>query len=393
MNVNIEFFDRDPIENLITCLNFKMDKVVYFGYSDLMTKERQDNTRRILKKLCDIDQVEFHVVSQRNLYSVVERLTQTLQQEQQAKNKCFFDLTGGEELPAVAMGILCREFATPMHLYDVVTQRLHMLNKREMPGIEEVVERRSIQLTLDDIIGFRGGRICYRHQKMSKSNLDNEEFKGLVDAMWEIAKDAQEKWNAVSAVFKECTKYERDTLHVSIGLGKLKELVAKRRDLASIHEFIQYLERMQQGGILTRLQVAGDMVSYRYPSEEMRECLLDAGCLLELRTYYDRKASGKYSDCRVGVHIDWDGVFKGDGQDVENEIDVMLLEGHTPVFISCKNGKVDQMALYELHTVAMRFGGRYVKKELVAGQGVSQGYLLRAEELGIVVNKEEGNEA
>lgn len=386
MNVNIEFFDKDPIENLITCLNFKIDKVVFFGQSDMMPPERQQNTERILRKLCGIEAVEFHVVSQRNLYSVLEVLTEILKREQDAKNNCFFDLTGGEELVTVAMGMLAREFRTPLHLYDVVTERLHMLNKREVPGIEDVVERRNIQLTLDDVIGFRGGRICYRHQKMSKSNLDNEEFKALVEKMWAIAKDAPEKWNAVSAVFKECTKYESDILNVSVGMGKLKSMISKRRDLDSVNEFIKYLERMQQGDIITRLQIGEDSVSYRYPSEEMRECLLDAGCLLELRTYYDRKNSGKYSDCRVGVHIDWDGVFKGAGQDVENEIDVMLLEGNTPVFISCKNGKVDQMALYELHTVAMRFGGRYVKKELVAGQGVSQGYRLRAEELGIVVN-------
>lgn len=46
-----------------------------------------------------------------------------------------------------------------------------MLNKWELPGIEESVEGRKIELTLDDIVGFRGGKISYRHQKMSKSNL------------------------------------------------------------------------------------------------------------------------------------------------------------------------------------------------------------------------------
>ena len=71
------------------------------------------------------------------------------------------------------------------------------------------------------------------------------------------------------------------------------------------------------------------------------------------------------------------------GHDVKNEIDVMLLEGFCPVFISCKNGKVDQMALYELDTVAKRFGGKYAKKILMAGQEISEGYLLRAEEMDI----------
>lgn len=387
MNVNMEFFDRDPIENLITCLNFEMDKVVYFGHSDLMTSERQKNTERILRELCGVRQVEFHVVSQRDLYSVVERMTEVLKREQ--KNNCFFDLTGGEELIAVAIGILAKEHRIPMHLFDVESGKLHMLNKRELPGIEEMVERRQIQLTLDDIIGFRGGRISYKHQKMSKSNLDNEVFRGLVEKMWDIAKDVPEKWNAISSVFKDCTKYERDTLNVSVGMDRLMTMVVRRRDLDTIGEFTGYLQRLQQAGILTGLQITDQQISYSYSTETLRECLLDAGCLLELRTYYNRKDSGKYSDCRVGVHIDWDGVFEGAGQDVENEIDVMLLEGNKPVFISCKNGKVDQMALYELHTVAQRFGGRYVQKELVASQGLSGGYLRRAEEMGILVNREE----
>ena len=37
-----------------------------------------------------------------------------------------------------------------------------------------------------------------------------------------------------------------------------------------------------------------------------------------------------------------------------------------PVFISCKNGVVDADELYKLNTVALRFGGKYAKKVLVA---------------------------
>ena len=384
MNINMEFFVRDPIENLITCLNFKMDKVIYFGHSDLMTAERQKITETVLKERCGVKQVEFHVLSQRNLYSVLERLTEVLQREKE--HNCFFDLTGGEELIAVAVGMLAREYQFPMHLYDVESGRLHMLNKREAPAIEDMVEQRKIQLTLDDIIGFRGGKITYKHQKLSKSNLDDVKFRADVETMWEIAKDVPAKWNALSAVLKDCTKYERDTLFVCADMDDVKRVVQKHHDLASVQEFTHYMQMLKDRGLLDELQVTSDLVQYRYRSETMRECLLDAGCLLELRTYYNRRDSGVYSDCRVGVHIDWDGIFQGDGQDVENEIDVMLLDGNVPVFISCKNGKVDQMALYELHTVAMRFGGKYVKKELVAARGISEGYLRRAQELSIKVS-------
>lgn len=387
MNVNIEFFVLDPIENLITCLNFKMDKVIYFGHSDVMTPDRQKHTERILRDVCGVKAVEFHVVSQKNLYSVVERMTEVLKREQQ--NNCFFDLTGSEELIAVAMGILSRDYKTPMHLYDVDSGRLHMLNKWETVGIEEVVESRKLEMTLDDIIGYRGGRICYKHQKMSKSNLDDEEFKAIVEKMWEISKEDHANWNTLATIFQDCIEDEYDKVNVSVSVGKLKGKLTKRRNINNINVFVAYLERLQAAGALTDVKVTPERVEFTYISEAIRECLLDAGCLLELRTYYNRKSTGLYSDCRVGVHIDWDGVFEGRNLDVENEIDVMLLKGNVPVFISCKNGKVDQMALYELNTVATRFGGKYVKKELVASQKVAGAYMRRAEEMKIKITCEE----
>lgn len=387
MNVNIEFFVLDPIENLITCLNFKMDKVIYFGHSDVMTSYRQKHTERILREVCGVKAVEFHVVSQRNLQSVVERMEEVLKREK--PHNCYFDLTGGEELIAVAMGILSRDYKTPMHLYDVESGKLHMLNKWEIPGIEETVESRKIELTLDDIVGFRGGKISYRHQKMSKSNLDTESFETIVNKLWEILKPEPDKWNAMSKIFQECVNCEHEHVNVSIGQKKLKSILGKFRQFDEVDEFVAYLKQLQEAGAIERLQVEQDSISYRYISEPMRECLLDAGCLLELRTYYNRKNTGKYSDCRVGVHIDWDGVFDGHNQDVENEIDVMLLRGNVATFISCKNGKVDQMALYELNTVADRFGGEYVEKELSLSQPLVGAYLRRAEEMKITVTIEE----
>lgn len=387
MNVNIEFFVLDPIENLITCLNFKMDKVIYFGHSDVMTSYRQKHMERILREVCGVKEVEFQVVSQRNLHSVVERMTEVLKREEQ--HNCYFDLTGGEELIAVAMGILSRDYRTPMHLFDVESGKLHMLNKWELPGIEETVEKRKIELTLDDIIGFRGGKISYRHQKMSKSNLDTEGFETIVNRLWEILKPEPDKWNAVSKIFQECVNCESEHVNVSINQKKVKSILGKFRQFDEVDEFVAYLKRLQEAGAIERLQVTPENISYRYISEPMRECLLDAGCLLELRTYYNRKNTGMYSDCRVGVHIDWDGVFEGHNQDVENEIDVMLLRGNVATFISCKNGKVDQMALYELNTVADRFGGEYVEKELAVSQPLAGAYLRRAEEMKITVNKEE----
>ena len=45
------------------------------------------------------------------------------------------------------------------------------------------------------------------------------------------------------------------------------------------------------------------------------------------------------------------------------------------------------MALYELETVAERFGGKYAKKAIAAPQGLNDTHSLRAKEMGIELRK------
>lgn len=386
MNVNIEFFDSEPLENLITCLNFKMDKVIFFGHGDTMTQDRMKDTRRALHNICEIEDVEFITVSQKSLYKVLELLEKEISAEMKSGNKCFFDLSGGEDLVLVAMGMLATQYKVPLHKFALPENELYLLTKWDkVPRIDEVVERRELKLTLDDIIGLHGGVINYRQQKDVKSNLEDKAFRNSVQAMWEIANDSQKKWNGLSSVFKECTKYEDEYQCVRVSVKAMRQALKRIPDIISIKELCNYLNRLENQAILEKVAVDEEKIEFAYKTLMIRDCLLDAGCLLELHTYYERIGSGRYSDCRVGVHIDWDGEINGREIDVENEIDVMLLEGVVPVFISCKNGRVNQMALYELDAVANRFGGKYVRKELSATQEITPGYLKRAAEMGIIV--------
>lgn len=387
MNVNIEFFDSEPLENLITCLNFKVDKVIFFGHSDTMTDNRIQDTRRALKNICGILDVEFITVSQKSLSKVLELLEKEITAEMKAGNTCFFDLSGGEDLVLVAMGMLATQYKVPLHKFALPENELYLLTKWDkVPRIDEVVSRRELQVTLDDIIGLHGGVINYRQQKDVKNNLQDRSFRDAVKVMWEIANDSQKKWNGLSSVFKECTKYEDEYHRVRVSVKAMKQAMKRIPDIISVKELGNYLNRLGNQAILEKVSMDEEMIKFSYKTPLIRDCLLDAGCLLELHTYYERMESGRYSDCRVGVHIDWDGEINGREIDVENEIDVMLLEGVVPVFISCKNGRVNQMALYELDAVANRFGGKYVRKELAATQEITPGYLKRAEEMGIIVD-------
>lgn len=384
MNTVIEFFDEDPIENLITCINYQFDKVLYFGHKDSMTQERVRITRDSLKRICNVTEVEFIELSKKSLDRVVEILEREINEEKKQRNQCFFDLTGGEGLILVAMGILSTKYETPMHRYDIWSGELTVFGNKEGLRIDEAVPSKEVKLSLDDMIAMWDGVINYRQQKMAKSHLEEKEFIADFEKIWSVAGRDAKKWNTFSGIFKRFAGDENENLTVTAPVKELDKCIrqygalTRRGAIAMLHE-------LNDLGILEHVKTDNEKLRYKFKNAIVKECLLDAGCALELHTYYEMKNSGRYSDCRVGVHIDWDGKIGGKEQDVINEIDVLALEGYIPVFISCKNGKVNQMALYELDAVASRFGGRYVRKEMRAGQELSEAYANRAREMQIEV--------
>jgi hypothetical protein len=73
-----------------------------------------------------------------------------------------------------------------------------------------------------------------------------------------------------------------------------------------------------------------------------------------------------------------------------NEIDRLLMHGAVPVFVSCKLGGVPKEALYEVDTVAARFGGTYAVRALVCSrlsgsESARKAIRQRARDMGILL--------
>ena len=118
MVVVFEFLSREPIENVITAMNFQVDKLVFFGnHEDIISqKERTEN---FLRKYCAVQSIVFLPLSGSNLQSVLQTMRKEIELELSKNAKLFFDITGGESLMLVAFGMLSREYETPMHMYDI----------------------------------------------------------------------------------------------------------------------------------------------------------------------------------------------------------------------------------------------------------------------------------
>lgn len=383
MIVNIEFLDEEPIENVITSLHFKIDKTIFFGYPDVIEK-RKEITKNFLKKYCGVREISFVCLPEHQLDSILTTMRKVIEQEQIRKNNVFFEVTGGESLILVAFGMLAESFKAPLHSFDIETQKLIELNKENVTPISEVAPKQNIKLDLDAFIEMQGGRINYHLQKGAK-NLEDPEFEKQIEALWKISSKYGEKWNFFADFLRRCCEPD-EALYVNSTAKQVMAAYRKVNRFRSVRELNQILSECAQTGALEKFVNTKDHLSFRYKNQKIKDILWDAGSILEMHTFMEERRHA--DDCMVGVHLDWDGIIYNHSQkDTLNEIDVLSLHGIIPTFISCKNGNVNQMALYELKTVADKFGGKYAKKVIAAPQGLNDTHSLRAKEMGIEIRK------
>ncbi len=396
MNINIEFLDEEPIENLITCMHHKMDKVIYFGYEKTIEKY-QERTSKFLEKYCEELQVEFHAIDEQDLNQVIEKMKKVIAEVNVSENKVFFDITGGESLFLVAFGMLAEELKKPMHMYDVETDQLIHLGTAYEDHVG-TVKGYGFEWDIYKYIEMSGAKID--DEKLDKRFIEDAAFMSKVDAVWDVVVKYKQHWNDYASVLRDKLNEPESLNATALVVGNKKVNVAK---------FYSFLMDLKAAGVLSNVDsnphrnekgwISQADVSITYMDFKWKDCLTKVGTILELHVYKELKDAGK--EVLQSVHIDWDGVLESDLKknlsnknqtvpNVLNEIDVLALDGTIPTFISCKCGDMDQgkalTPMYELETVANRFGGKYAKKTLATLKYITGAYAERAEEMGIVLD-------
>ncbi len=381
MIVNIEFLSNESIENVITSLHFKIDKTIFFGFADVIERKKEI-TKNFLKKYCGVRDISFVCLPEYQLDSILETMKKVVEQEIIRKNEVFFEVTGGESLILVAFGMLAEKFQAPMHSFEIETQKLIELNRENVTPISEVVPKQNVKMDLDAFIEMQGGKINYRLHKGAK-NLEDPEFEKQIDELWKISSKYGEKWNFFADFLRRCCAPDSEGF-VNVTGKQVLAAYRKVNRFQSIRELGKILSECAAAGALEEFLHTKDQLSFRYKDEKIKDILWDAGSILEMHTFMEERKTA--DDCMVGVHLDWDGIIYNHSlKDTLNEIDVLSLKGVIPTFISCKNGSANQMALYELKTVADKFGGKYAKKVIAAPQGLNDTHSLRAKEMNIEV--------
>ena len=124
----IEFFDRVAAENISACLTYAPDRVVYIGDDADLIKAHIKNYKKVFSaRGYDIDFV-CKGITRSNLDSVVSLLTELVEEY----DDCVFDLTGGEELFVLALGIVYSRYPNKniqIHKFNLKNNKLYDFDK------------------------------------------------------------------------------------------------------------------------------------------------------------------------------------------------------------------------------------------------------------------------
>lgn len=366
----VEFYDPDAVNNVVSALSVIPDKIIFVGEKNPMKKQAGCFERFFVKRNLAV-KPEYCGVNRNSLSSLVEVLD-TIAKE---NPDCHFDLTGGDDLVLVAAGIvyercLSRGIRLQLHRYNV---RNSKITDCDLDG--NVLSETVPSLTVEENMILHGGVVVTEEQDEDGTILwdVDDRFAADVNKMWEICRKDCGSWNVQITNLGEIVKLSgtpKDELFIHVGMKQIRDHFSGK-DRVPRMKSLYY--KLQEEKLISGLKITEECFELSFRSRLIRECLTKAGTILELKTFLLARRTGKYNDAMTGVLIDWDGVVH-DAQaagedfvaDTKNEIDVVLMDGLVPVFISCKNGSVGEDELYKLNTVAQRFGGEYAKKVLIA---------------------------
>lgn len=384
----IEFFDEVALNNVHTILSYVPDRVIIIGYHKGLMEKHKEHYQKVLKAR-DYD-VEFipRKVRKNNLKSAVDVISDIVENNAD----CVFDVTGGDELLLLALGMVWARTDKPIQI-----QKFNLVHNKVYDCDEdgEVVYRDAPMLSVEENVQIYGGGVVTdpaNGQYTYPWDLTDEFLQDIED-MWAICSRDVKQWNRQINVFAEMNKpheKEEGLLTLSMPLPDLEKTLKKvndederkrknRDEDAPQNRIIRdqsIITDLLEKGLLTCFVQYGNDLVVSFKNEQVKKCLTKEGQALEMKVYVtakflqDENGDPVYNDVMNGVFIDWDGEChdeRTEGKyDVENEIDVMMMHGVIPIFVSCKNGKVPQEEVYKLNTVAAQFGGPYAKKVLIA---------------------------
>ena len=403
----IELIDSAPIHNIMGALAFNAEKIIYVGSEnkDIFANKRKPKIEKFYRKK-GLENVSFEYVQifKTDFEDIRTKLNKIISEN----NSCYFDISGGEDIVLSALGFVFAE-NPDIHLYKVnpATKRIYLFESQtDADGKHKIVNSKiltEIRNTVEENILAHGGTVVYDTEKPGCTHIwqMSVEFCQDLRQMWEICclgpngnknnnnnnnkQSHPRMWNSIISTIENLQEINSspNENELQVNIEYAKNYLKKRGGYVMTDG---YLHALKKAMLISFGENNSDEVLHIvFKNEQVKLCLTKAGTLLELKTYIacENLLKGQFTDCMTGVSIDWDGVVHTEAanakeydkmnsdvrnaiiEDTKNEVDVILMKGLIPYFISCKNGKFTAEELYKLYTVKEKFGTEYGKMFIV----------------------------
>lgn len=377
----VECFDNNPINNIVGCLRFRPERVIFIG-----TENNIKKPAKIFQKILDERGIFTEIIIQNvNLNNPTE-ITQVLSDIVKNEFFCTIDVNGGNARVLMAVGALWNSLSESQQK-RVTIQGYNQFTEKDidLDGDGRLINGERISLTASELIALHGGIIYPR--------IDQQYDAYTVDSLkpfFKIMAHPTIDWNKAISYLNEFESCSISDTEIYVNLESVSDQIYNfDNKLNTLYNLLLMLEN----NAIIRNRSFGSILRYDYLDTFGHYCTRKAGNVLELKTLFEARIAktddgeNLFDDYCMGVNIDWDGIIHNSAEhlkETRNEIDVLTIRGVTPLFISCKNGEFDDNELYKLNTVAQRFGGKKARKALVAnGNEITDSLRRRAKDMSI----------
>ena len=366
MKTLIELYDERPIDNVLATEMFRPRETVFVCPPEIAENrelKRALNTY-FVHRGCPV-KLRFVPVSLLDAVKVEKKLQQVLAESED----CALDISGGTDAALFAAGAVSG--GIPVITYS------H--NKNCFYEIKNAPFARALPCTvrLDAASCFlmAGGTL-------QPGRGDSQRLRGelqRIDRLFAVYCRHRNIWNKQISYLQKISGASDPSMQAE---GPR----SGKADNGIVHLDASLLTELADEGLIQRLQLDGERVSFRFADELVRFWLRDMGSVLELHVFRACLAAGCFDDVVLSAVVNWDGAPMQNA--VTNEIDVMAVRGIHPLMISCKTCEIRTEALNELAILRDRFGGKGSRAMIVTSASPSKGRTVmrrRAAELGIEV--------
>lgn len=351
MRTLAELYDEEQLLNLISVFQTDPDRVVFLYTAEQKPLVRREIIGRLIR--AETQFIEYTPATLGDIMDGIEG------------DEIYVDVHGGNDYAIAMVSQLARDHGFLLCYSGVSTDQFYVLN-----GEETVMRQLKMpKLTVREIVELYGG--CVRD--LPEAYFDDYGRKAAEECLALHRTDSR-RWTAFAKALG------------SAGSGQ-KENTVWRAEAKFLREYENILENLPH--VFDHYGLKDGKTELVFHDTAYQLLVTDIGVPFEYETYYQLADSEAFDDVDLRVNIDWNGGEFVSG-DPNSELDVVASLKGRLISVSCKAGKYDHQAIYEVKANADKFGGFTSVPVLCADIDMSRPeYVEKANELGVLLIEHE----